>query len=320
MKTIHLEGVVGIDITPADVRAQLQGAGDVELQVHSPGGFLHDGIALHNVISDHRRAGHHVTARLIGLAASAASYLVLAADTIRAAPNSVVMIHNPHVLTIGDHHALAKTATMLSAAAGLMAEGYAARLGITPEAARALMDGETWWHGEEITAAGFADQLDAPLETTEAPASKEQAVARGQFAVSAMLDALKTQPEPLERLAALLPVTPAPAAPNAAERAAAAERERIQAVLGQLIPGHEALVERLAFDGQTTGPEAAAAVLAAERRLRDGHLASLASWPAPVTAALPPGEPPTQPPAPARSNPSAWNQFFADLKRRQQSA
>jgi ATP-dependent protease ClpP protease subunit len=316
MKVITLEGVVGLDITPAEIRAQLQAAGDVELQVHSPGGFLHDGIALHNVIADHRRAGHHVTARLIGLAASAASYMVLAADTIRAAPNSVVMIHNPHVLTIGDHRALAKTANMLSAAAGLMADGYAARLGITPEAARALMDGETWWHGEEIAAAGFADQLEAPLETTEAPAGKEQAVARGRFAVSAMLDAIKAQPEPLDRLAALVSGPQAPA--NVAERAAAAERERIQAVRAQLIPGHEALIEQLAFDGKTTGPEAAAAVLAAERRLRDGYLASMASAPAPVSAALPPGEHPTQPPA--RSNPSAWNTFFADLKRRQQSA
>lgn len=43
------------------------------------------------------------------------------------------------------------------------------------------------------------------------------------------------------------------------------ERERIQAVRAQVLPGHEALIEKLAFDGKTTGPEAAVAVLAAER-------------------------------------------------------
>lgn len=52
---------------------------------------------------------------------------------------------------------------------------------------------------------------------------------------------------------------------------ASAERARIQAVRGQVLAGHEALVETLAFDGRTTGPEAAAAVLAAERELRTAH-------------------------------------------------
>lgn len=49
---------------------------------------------------------------------------------------------------------------------------------------------------------------------------------------------------------------------------AAAERQRITDVRAQSLPGHEALVERLAMDGKTTGPEAAAAVLAAERSAR----------------------------------------------------
>lgn len=44
------------------------------------------------------------------------------------------------------------------------------------------------------------------------------------------------------------------------------ERLRIKAVREQAsMPGHEKLVEQLAMDGKTTGPEAAAAVLAAER-------------------------------------------------------
>lgn len=43
------------------------------------------------------------------------------------------------------------------------------------------------------------------------------------------------------------------------------ERARIQAVRAQALPGHDALIEQLAFDGKTTGDQAAAAVLAAER-------------------------------------------------------
>lgn len=48
---------------------------------------------------------------------------------------------------------------------------------------------------------------------------------------------------------------------------AQAERDRVLAVQAQALPGHEALIARLAADGVTTGPEAAVAVLAAERAL-----------------------------------------------------
>lgn len=47
---------------------------------------------------------------------------------------------------------------------------------------------------------------------------------------------------------------------------AAAERQRIQDVEAQALPGHEKLISELKFDGKTTGPEAAAKVLAAERQ------------------------------------------------------
>jgi hypothetical protein len=48
------------------------------------------------------------------------------------------------------------------------------------------------------------------------------------------------------------------------------ERERIKSVQNQLLPGHEALIEALKFDGKTTGPEAAVQVLGAEKALLDG--------------------------------------------------
>lgn len=56
---------------------------------------------------------------------------------------------------------------------------------------------------------------------------------------------------------------------------ASAERDRIASVRAQTLPGHEALIETLAFDGKTTGPEAAQAIVAAEKQLRVGNLAAL---------------------------------------------
>lgn len=53
-----------------------------------------------------------------------------------------------------------------------------------------------------------------------------------------------------------------------------AERERIKAVQEQTVPGHEALIAEMAFDGKTTPGEAAIAVLKAERELGAKHLES----------------------------------------------
>lgn len=261
---LPIEGCIGFDITPAQVRAQLAGAGDVEIQVHSPGGALYDGIALHNALVDHRRAGHRVTARVTGLAASAASYVLLAAESITAAANAMVMIHNPHMLACGDHRALAKSAQLLDTAAAMLAEGYAARLGVTVDAARRMMDDETWWHGQEIVTAGLALALESPV-TDDPLLPKSQAVARGQLAVNAMLDAVKAHPEPLERLAALLPTATTATMPSAApEIARAVESERMR-ILGILsLPearDRPAAAAALAQTKEMT-PAAAAAILA----------------------------------------------------------
>ena len=56
---------------------------------------------------------------------------------------------------------------------------------------------------------------------------------------------------------------------------AAAERQRQADVRASALPGHEALIERMAADGTTTGAQAAAAVLAAERNLRQAQATAL---------------------------------------------
>lgn len=88
---------------------------------------------------------------------------------------------------------------------------------------------------------------------------------------------------------------------------ATAERERIQAVMAQALPGHEALINTLAFDGKTTGPEAAVQVLNAEREKKGKVLGNLkADAPAP----LPPSGPePTKGPSAdedAKNDPEAY--------------
>lgn len=103
-------------------------------------------------------------------------------------------------------------------------------------------------------------------------------------------------PNPQELAASFAAENPAAAEALRAEGHAqgrTAEGARIKAVREQLMPGHEALIEQLASDGKTTGPEAAVAVLAAERARLGAMATSRASdAPAPVTQALAPAAEP----------------------------
>lgn len=72
---------------------------------------------------------------------------------------------------------------------------------------------------------------------------------------------------------------------------ATAERDRIASVRAQTLPGHEALIETLAFDGKTTGAEAAQAIVSAEKQLRAGTLAAFdKDAPAAATSAAAPSD------------------------------
>lgn len=68
---------------------------------------------------------------------------------------------------------------------------------------------------------------------------------------------------------------------------AQAERDRIAGVKAQAIPGHEALIEQLAFDGKSSGADAALAIVAAEKALREAAAASIA---ADAPPAVPPAD------------------------------
>ena len=89
-----------------------------------------------------------------------------------------------------------------------------------------------------------------------------------------------------EQLAAEYPAAAAEIRAQGAAQGATAERERIQAVESQLIPGHEALISSLKFDGKSGAGEAAVAVLAAEKQTRSAAAAALAGdAPAPLASA-----------------------------------
>ena len=90
-------------------------------------------------------------------------------------------------------------------------------------------------------------------------------------------------------------------------QAADAERARIQAVLEAALPGHDALVQKLAFDGKTTAPEAAMQILAAEKQIRTRAANDLK---ADAVDPVPPVQPVA--PAPVKKDPATAEEFAAN--------
>jgi signal peptide peptidase SppA len=85
---------------------------------------------------------------------------------------------------------------------------------------------------------------------------------------------------------------------------ATAESQRIQAVAAQALPGHEALIESVKYDGKTTGAEAAVLVLAAEKTARQQAVADITAD-APVVPVAATGSEEDEPEAPTPMDPAA---------------
>jgi ATP-dependent Clp endopeptidase proteolytic subunit ClpP len=153
---IYFYGEVGWEITAqmvADEFKQLE-AEKVNLYINSPGGDVFEGIAIYNII---QRSQVNVTAYIDGLAASAASFVALAADDVLIAEHAQMMIHNPWAGAIGESKDLQKTKDLLDELKQQMIAIYSKKTGLPEAQVAQMMDDETWMNAEKAVELGFAD-------------------------------------------------------------------------------------------------------------------------------------------------------------------
>ena len=157
-----LDGVIaseswyGDEVTPQLFRDELaEHKGDLTVVINSPGGDVFAGVAIYNAIKN--RNDGHVTVRVDGVAASIASVIAMAGDTIKMSLGSTMMIHKPWSMAMGDAEELAKTIELLNKLEGSIVDIYADRTGLDKEKIAELLAAETWLNPEEAVALGFAD-------------------------------------------------------------------------------------------------------------------------------------------------------------------
>jgi ATP-dependent protease ClpP protease subunit len=199
---IQIDGIIGLDVTARDIRAQLEDAGDeVEILINSPGGSVTEGVAIYNAIRDYRRKGGKATARVVGMAASMASYIPLAAERVSVEDNTTLMIHEPFMIALGRKSDMERAASILEGVSRTFARAYAAKTGKSPEEMRQLMADETYLFGQDIVDAGFADSVEP---AGEGPEAQEEAFALARAAVDDAEKRMSEVREDVTQLAAML--------------------------------------------------------------------------------------------------------------------
>lgn len=130
----------------------------VRLHLNSPGGDAWDGQAIYHTLREHPAT---VEVRVEGIAASAASTIALAADPgqLLMAKHSMMMIHDPWTITVGDARDHEKTQQLLDKLGDAIAGFYADRAGGSVREWRDRMLEETWYSDQEAVDAGLADGI-----------------------------------------------------------------------------------------------------------------------------------------------------------------
>ena len=152
------DGIFG-GITARQVMTDLKAAGNIEslsVRINSPGGDVHEGHAIYNAIKRHPA---RVIVDIDGVAASIASVIAMAGDTVRIADNAMMMIHKPWAFGMGtadEHRTIA--GALDRAEAGIL-EAYQKKSGQTTKQLEAWLAAETWFDATEAVDAGLADEL-----------------------------------------------------------------------------------------------------------------------------------------------------------------
>lgn len=162
--TLSILDAIGFDpwsgegVTAKRISAALRNmdGADVTVNMNSPGGDMFEGLAIYNILREYKG---HVTVKVLGLAASAASIIAMAGDEIQVARSGFLMIHNGWTIAAGNRHQFREVADMMEPFDAAMGDIYSARTGGDLKAMQKLMDAETWIGGSAAVDQGFADAL-----------------------------------------------------------------------------------------------------------------------------------------------------------------
>ena len=194
MRTLHLNGTIAEeswfddDVTPALFAEELNsGDGDITVWINSPGGDCVAAAQIYNLLMDYKG---DVTVKVDGIAASAASVIAMAGNKVYMSPVSMMMIHNPITIAMGDEAEMEKAIEMLAEVKESVMNAYEIKTGLSRAKISHLMDAETWMNANKAKELGFIDGI---LSREEMPETAEQPEVAELFSEAAVMNSLMTK-------------------------------------------------------------------------------------------------------------------------------
>jgi len=141
-----------------DLAALPKSTNTINLRINSPGGSVFDGITIANRLREHKAT---VNVTVDGVAASIASVIAMAGDTVHMAQGAMMMIHNPSGIVMGGAADMREMADVLDKlATETIASAYRAKAGGADQEWLDRMAAESWYGPAEAVALGLADSAD----------------------------------------------------------------------------------------------------------------------------------------------------------------
>ena len=162
-RTLRLEGPIdeesfwGDEITPQMFRDELNaGEGDVTVWINSPGGNVFAAAEIYTMLKDYKGS---ITVKIDAIAASAASVVAIAGDTVQMSPVAMLMIHDPSTVAMGNTKDMEKAIEVLNEVKESIINAYASKSGLSHARIANLMSNETWMNAKKAVELGFADEI-----------------------------------------------------------------------------------------------------------------------------------------------------------------
>ena len=162
-RILRLEGPIdeesfwGDEITPQMFRDELEsGEGDVTVWINSPGGNVFAAAEIYTMLKDYKGS---ITVKIDAIAASAASVVAMAGDTVQMSPVAMLMIHDPSTVAMGNTKDMEKAIEVLTEVKESIINAYAAKSGLSHARIANLMSNETWMNAKKAVELGFADKI-----------------------------------------------------------------------------------------------------------------------------------------------------------------
>ena len=162
-RVLRLEGPIdednfwGDEVTPKAFREELEAdEGDVTVYINSPGGNVFAAAEIYTMLLEHKGK---VTVKIDAIAASAASVIAMAGETVLMSPVAMLMIHDPMTIAMGNAKDMEEAINTLNEVKESIINAYHIKSGLNRKKISQLMEDQTWMNAKKAVELGFADGI-----------------------------------------------------------------------------------------------------------------------------------------------------------------